>query len=545
LPRFLVTGVGGVARGGAALFASARHLFDPPRPRREATIPAFVNLIRLLLIAVAPFAFATATSSTFAQDVRLDTTAQVSPTVQRPGDLQSREHTLALPGRSLRYTATMGTLPLVDDKGAATAHVFFTSYTASGGAGGRPVLFVFNGGPGASSAFLHLGGVGPRIVPFDAQGAVAREPVQTADNPETWLTFADLVFVDPVGTGFSRVAGSEDAAARFFGIDKDADAMAAFVRTFLARFGRTTHPVFVAGASYGAFRSTLVAQRLAKSGFDLRGAVLIAPALDFSVIWGPSITLLPVALALPSIACSELERRLGVEADISACEDTEAFARGPYLLHLASGARDNDAISAEVARLTGLPLAEVARRFGRVTSGDYARAFQQANDRALSLYDGSFSRAVPKATDGRPADPLLDHTVVVLGPAFVAYAREHVGYTSDLPFHLLNREVRGKWDFGTSPQRQGFASALDELQELRTQKPKFRVLVASGLTDLVTPFAAARFMVDQLRPIAGAVPVDVKTYRGGHMMYLRAPTRQRLAADVRALVSSALDEVAP
>jgi len=498
---------------------------------------------RLLVIAIGPLAVVATALPVRSQEARPDVTTPAA--TQRTGDLLSRQHTLALPDRSLSYTATMGTLPLVDDKGAAIAHVFFTSYTSGEGGGSRPVLFVFNGGPGASSAFLHLGGLGPRIVPFDTQGAVAREPVHTVDNPDSWLTFADLVFVDPVGTGFSRVAGNEDAAARFYGVDKDADAMAAFVRTYLNRFGRTAHPVFVAGASYGAFRSTLVAQRLAKSGFDVRGAVLIAPALDFSVIWGPSITLLPAALALPSIACSELERRVGVEADISACEATEAFARGPYLLHLAAGARDNEAINSEVARLTGLPLSEVARRFARITAGDYARAFQRANDRVLSLYDGSFSRAVPRAADGHSPDPLLDHSVVVLGPAFVAYARDHVGYTSDLPFHLLNREVRAKWDFGTSPQRQGFASALDELQELRTQRPRFRVLVASGLTDLVTPFAAARFMVDQLRTIAGAVPVEVRTYRGGHMMYLRAPTRQRLAADARALVAAALEEAAP
>lgn len=158
----------------------------------------------------------------------------------------------------------------------------------------------------------------------------------------------------------------------------------------------------------------------------------------------------------------------------------------------------------------------------------------------MSLYDGSVSVALPSPASRHHSDPILDYAVSVLAPAFTAYARDELGYATDLAYDLLNRNVNKAWDFGSSPQRQGYAGALDDLQEARTQRPSLRVLIAAGYTDLVTPFAVSRYVIDQMKPIAGAAPVEMNVYAGGHMMYLRAPSRRALMADVRASYDEAM-----
>lgn len=452
-------------------------------------------------------------------------------------------HTLALEGRQLAYAATAGTLPHTGSKGEATAHVFYTAYTLDAAPAPRAITFVFNGGPGAASAFLHIGAMGPRAVPFNDKGSAALEPVRLADNPDTWLDFTDLVFVDPVSTGYSRAAGGDDEAKdKFFGVDKDADALADFVRLYLTRSGRTLSPVFLAGESYGGFRVSLLAKRLLRAGLDVRGVTLISPAIEFSLVRGDSLMLLPNAFALPSIAASHLELSGAPDLEAKVAE-AEAFARGRYLLHLAQGMKNQPDITAALAGYTGLPSEAIARRHGRVSVRDFTRAFRRDNDRVLSHYDGGVSAPVPKPADdggGHHPDPILDNAVTVLTPAFVAYARGELGYTTDLDYRLLNRGVGGKWDYGTSPSRQGYAGSLDELQEARTQRPSLRILVTGGYTDLVTPFAASRYLIDQLEPIEGAAPVEVKVYRGGHMMYLRAPSRAALTRDARAMYAAAM-----
>jgi hypothetical protein len=179
---------------------------------------------------------------------------EADPSRLFPPDAVS-QHALAQGGKRLGYTTRAGSLPLLGSKGEVSARIFSVAYTLDQEAGNRPITFVFNGGPGAASAFLHLGTMGPRAVNFTANGAAALQPVALADNPDAWLDFTDLVFVDPVATGYSRsAAGTEEADKAFFGVEKDADAMADFVRLTLTRAGRTLSPVFLVGESYGGFR---------------------------------------------------------------------------------------------------------------------------------------------------------------------------------------------------------------------------------------------------------------------------------------------------
>ena len=442
-------------------------------------------------------------------------------------------HTVGPPDHRLSYTATAGALPLLGGKGETTAHIFFVAYALPDAAQPRPVTFVFNGGPGAASAFLHLAAVGPCVVGFTDNGAEAVRPVQLVDNPDTWLDFTDLVFVDPVGTGYSRSAGGTDEADRaFFGVDKDADAMADFVRRYLARTGRTLAPVLLAGESYGGFRAALLAERLLGSGLSVRGTVLISPALEFSMLRANRYALLPLALLLPSLAAANLELRDGLAVSLDALPQVEQFARGPYLVHLAAGLRNDADINAQLARHTGLAPEVIRRHRGRVTARTFTREYEKRNDRALSHYDAVVSAPVPRGS-GIRFDPILDGAVSVLEPAFTQYARADLGYRTDLPYRLLNRDVSGHWDYGTTPTRQGFAGALEELQKARTRNPSLGVLIAHGYTDLVTPYGVSRYLIDQLAPIDTARPIELKVYRGGHMMYLRPASRRALTRDVR------------
>jgi carboxypeptidase C (cathepsin A) len=438
----------------------------------------------------------------------------------------------------LSYTATAATLPLAGSKGEIGAHIFHVAYTLEEGNARRPVTFVFNGGPGAASTYLHLGAMGPRAVNFEANGGAVVQPVALADNPDTWLGFTDLVFVDPVATGYSRsAAGTDEGDRAYFGVEKDADAMADFVRLYLTRAGRLLAPVLLAGESYGGFRAGLVADKLLSGGITVRGLVLISPALEFSMLRNNPYVLLPQALALPSIAATHLELRDGPQGSLDSLPEVERFARERYLVHMAAGLKNDAEVEAALARYTGLPADVIRSHYGRVSVRTFTREHQKRSDRVLSRYDGVVSTAVPRRSE-RHFDAILDGATSVLTPAFTQYARAELGYRTDLSYELLNRSVSGHWDYGTTPTRQGFAGMLDELQRARTHNPGLGVLIVHGYTDLVTPYAVSRYLVDQLPPIDKARPIEVKVYRGGHMMYLRPASRAALTKDAHAFYAS-------
>ena len=458
-------------------------------------------------------------------------------------------HTIEIAaGRSLDYSATAGTLPLRDGKGEVSAELFHVAYTLEPRAPDRPVTFVFNGGPGAASAFLNLGAMGPRVVAFSEAGGYLPPPARLEDNPQTWLPFTDLVFVDPVGTGYSRAAeDSEEAQRRFYGVRQDASAMAAFIRLWLAREGRTLAPLFLAGESYGGFRAALLAQVLPEeSGLSPSGVVLISPALEFSLLRGEEDhLLLPWAVTLPSLAAVHLERQgLARPDEIGArLDEVERFALSDYLVELAKGP---DALAPELvtrlADLTGLPPETVREAQGRISVSRFIKDYAKHEGRLLSRYDGTLDGPDPEPASQRPGgpDPVLDRAVPVWTSAFVSHAREELGYRTDVTYRLLEREVSGRWDFGTTPQRQGYAGAMDELQAGRALNPALEVLVVHGYTDLVTPYLASSYLIDQLAPLPDAAPITLKVYPGGHMPYMRASSRRALTEDARQLYERAL-----
>ncbi len=455
-----------------------------------------------------------------------------------PDDATSR-HALDTPDGRIDYTVTAGTVTLRDGTGAPTAAIFNVAYRTEPADPGRPVTFVFNGGPGAAATYLHLGALGPRTIAVSPDGGFLPPPQRLVDNPDTWLAFTDLVFVDPPGTGYSRAADPEKAGD-FYAVDRDASTMAAFVRLWLQKENRLGAPVHLAGESYGGFRAARLARTLQEeAGIAPSGVVLISPALEFARLFPDSFDVLAPALLLPSMAAAKLEAE-GVHGDAALAErlaPVEDFALGPYLTALASGRAAAAALSDRIADLTGLDPSLVRRAGGRVDAGLYAREIRRAAGETVSLYDATLVAPdiAPESEGLETPDPVLDRSLPALTAAFVAYARDTLGFRTDLTYRLLDGDIARRWDYGI--RRQGYAGVLDDLQHARALSPTLRVLIVHGFTDLVTPYRATRHLLDQLPDLPGAAPIRLVTTEGGHMMYLRPDARRTLAREARAVVA--------
>ncbi|MCB8836928.1 S10 family peptidase [Aurantimonas sp. VKM B-3413] len=455
------------------------------------------------------------------------------------------QHSLTLGDRTLSYQAEAATLPIRDGSGTTNAEMFYVSYTATPADRDRPVTFIFNGGPGAASAYLHIGAIGPRIVALDRDGSIPPPPARLVDNPDSWLAFTDLVFVDPVGTGYSRAADPKNDKD-FWGVDADRETMAAFIRLYLSRKERQTSPVFLAGESYGGFRAALLAKALPDaSGVAPSGLVLISPALDLSLVFGHQTSqILPSAVVLPSMAAVNffaegITDRAALEERLQPVED---YALGEYLVDLAAGpAATRERASAKVADLIGLPLDFVQRRFGQVSPSAFTKAFASEDGRVLSRYDGTLAGPDidPASAFPHGPDAVLDRMGPIWTAAFVDYVRHDLGYRTDITYRLLEGEISRRWDYGNSGSDQGYADAMPDLQEARAYNPDLKILIAHGLSDLVTPYFASHYLVSQLPPLAGARAITLKDYLGGHMMYLRRDSRHALMEDARALYPAA------
>jgi carboxypeptidase C (cathepsin A) len=453
-----------------------------------------------------------------------------------PADAVS-EHSIDLPGGKLAYTATAGTLSLFDQSGERSAAIFYTAYVAKNGdAASRPLTFVFNGGPGAGSAFLNLGLVGPRVADL---GTPPRDgaAVRLQDNPDTWLAFTDLVLVDPVGAGWSRPA-KPDGGKPFWSVDGDAESLAKVIALYVARNGRTASPKFILGESYGGFRAVKVARTVQeRQGIVVTGILMVSPMLEGAFQFGGDRFALGAALQLPSLAAAELERN-GKFSE-AALADAEHFAMTEYLITLAGRPPQGDAATAfygRVARLTGLPEDVVARTRGFIR-GAYSKNLRLSEHKIVSSYDATFAvdDPYPEAATARGPDPLLDGLVRAYGGAFVGYARDELGFKTEMTYNLLASDISGKWDWGHGRSQ---PSVADDLRDLLALTPSFRLMIAHGYSDMVTPYAATRYVLDHLPPIGEGERAQLKLYRGGHMFYIDAQSRKAFTADARTLYAS-------
>jgi carboxypeptidase C (cathepsin A) len=446
------------------------------------------------------------------------------------------QHTVDTPAGKIDYTATAGTLSLFDQSGERTAAIFYTAYVAKndGDAAKRPVTFVFNGGPGAASAFLNLGLVGPRIAVFGMSGRDAAA-TRLEDNPQTWLAFTDLVLIDPVGTGWSKPA-KPDGGNAFWGVRRDAETMAKTIALYLAKNSRAASPKYILGESYGGFRAAKVARALQNDqGIAISGIVMVSPLLEGALTFGGTRFALGAALQLPSLAASELERK-GVFSKEKLAE-AERFALTEYLSTLAGAAPAGDAARAfyaRVAQISGLPEDVVTKSRGFIRDA-YVKNLRAADGKIVSRYDATFAVTdpYPEQENARGPDPMLDGVVRAYGGAFAAYARDELGFKTEMTYVLLASDISGTWDWGEGSGRTG-ASVSGELREQLSLEPSFRLMIAHGYSDMVTPYAVSQYVLDHLPPIGDPGRAQLRTYRGGHMFYIDAESRRAFTADAKA-----------
>jgi len=441
------------------------------------------------------------------------------------------QHTIGTAGTNLAYTATAGTLAFYDQSGERSAAVFYTAYVAKGVSPNRPLTFVFNGGPGAASAFLHLGLVGPRILDLGPDSHDASR-AELRDNPDTWLAFTDLVLIDPIGTGWSR-AVKPDEAKHFWNASSDAAAMAKAIALYVAKNNRAASPKYLFGESYGGFRAAKVARALQRDqGIVASGIVMLSPMLEGWLTFGDDGSALRAALQLPSLAAAELERKNAFSQEALAA--AEKFAMTDYLVTLTGPPAQGETAKAfyqRVAQISGLPVDAVTKTRGFIPG--FVKGLRAADGKIVSRYDATFAvdDPYPEQRSGSGGDPILDGVTRAYGGAMAAYARNELGFKTEMTYALLAGDVTSQWDWHGGRSQ---ASAEDDLRVLLAFGPSFRLLIAHGLSDMVTPYAMTRYVLDHLPPVDSPGRVQLKLYRGGHMVYLDPQSRKAFSADAGA-----------
>lgn len=477
------------------------------------------------------------------------------------------DHRGVFNGASIRFTATAGETYLYDPAGEPVASIFSFAYVKAGAPDpGRPVLFIFGGGPGSSSLFLHAGFLGPwglpagRLTPDPHDQPGNLPPFTVVDNTNSVLDVADLVFIDPVGTGFSRALGAGEPED-FWGIDEDADAVAQFIQLWLTQNGRWNSPKFVLGESYGSIRASIISQPLLGGpytngvlrGITLDGIILLATVFDLgqpaeaggagdvqgSEGTGPAWT---AALQLPSQAATAwyhatIDREGRSIAEFH--EEVSRFATTDYVDALrreASGTLADDERVAIVSRLTaytGLPAAAFEEDLA-ITGQRFATLVLADRGLDVGLYDSRFTFSAARYAAGPVADdPALSRSMPAYVAAFHQLLRDKLGVRMDRPYGtIVWRDLLANWDMTGELAEPGLSFATDLASAMR-RVPGMRVLVTAGYHDLVTPAAAARHALD-LADVPGDVRFEI--YEGGHELYVEAETATVLADDIRALL---------
>ena len=463
---------------------------------------------------------------------------QISRATGLPATSVTR-HSIDTDEGQLHFTARAGALTLRTDRGEARADIAYVAYMRSDAEGeadtARPVTFAVNGGPGAASAYLHIGVLGPWRLPMGSETISPSQDVALVDNAETWLAFTDLVFVDPVGTGFSRLAENDRGSREeFLSVDGDIEALADFIADWLRQRGRVASPVYFIGESYGGFRGPLLADEMqSETGIALSGMTLVSPVLDFGWREQPAHAPLPRVALLPSLAAAAMERDGGIDMErLRAAED---YAEGAFLADLLRGPGDAAAVARiveNVSDLTGLDPDFVSRHGGRLDVQVFAREFARDDQRIASIYDTGVTSddPFPQAAFSRASEPVLDAMTAPLTRAMLDLYATRLDWLPKRRYILLNNGVNRAWDFG-SGRRQ--PEALTALARSMALDPAFDVLVVHGLTDLVTPYFETHLVLRQLRPFGPGERLREAQYPGGHMFYNRDDSRAAFRADGR------------
>lgn len=468
--------------------------------------------------------------------------SQVAGALPDPSWVESK-HTVKTITGALPYTAIAGFVPLKDEKGDVQAKMSFTAYMTAGDRA-RPITFCWNGGPGSSSIWVHMGCMSPRRAKLNSDGSMPRPPYGVEDNEETWLPDTDLVFVDPVGTGYSRPDKAQ--SSKYWGVDGDLTAMSDFIWNYLRMTNRRTAPIFLAGESYGTPRAAGLSDMLHERGIALSGIVLISSAVNFNIFMDANGNELPYMAYLPSYtAIAAFHHKLSSEynADpVKAIQDSENFAIGEYWTDLAKGDQltqeERTALANKLSKFSGLSPGYWELSLFRVGPGQFEKELLRKEGHTIGRND---ARVLGKDVFGVGDQPDFDAADVAISPpiitAFEDYMRNELGFKSDLQYIPLNFQANGAWNWGT-----GLPGGLDQSNPLRLaldKNPRLKVLDAQGLYDLATPFFGSFYTMHHLG-FSYSGRILTKTYEGGHMMYVNSAARAKLHHDVSAFIHAQL-----
>ena len=466
-------------------------------------------------------------------------------------------HTVSIGGSDVAYTATAGRLLLTEEEGKKKASFFFVSYTRNDveDLSERPIVFAFNGGPGSSSVWLHLGALGPRRVLLDDNGMPYPPPGRLVDNEHSLLDTADLVFIDPVGTGFSRAIPNEEAKD-FHHFKKDIEAVGEFIRIYLTRHKRWGSPKFLAGESYGTTRSAGLAGHLyQRHGITFNGVMLISSILNFQTAGFDRATGtflrgndLPYMLFLPTYAATAwYHGKLGTkdqERELrELLTEVEQFAANEYALALFQGsALPEDKfkrVAKKVARYTGLSETYVKRYDLRIEIMRFCKELLRTEGRTVGRIDSRYT-GIDRFVDGDSfeADPSMDATMGVYTSALNSYMHDELEYESDLPYEILSAQTWQNWDY--EDFKNAFVDVSETLRNTMTRNRFMKVFVANGFLDLATPYFATEYTFNHLGLDESLQDnVRMEYYDAGHMMYVHIPSLEKLAVDLRSFVADA------
>ncbi len=455
---------------------------------------------------------------------------------------------IKLAGKSLKYKAVAGFIPVtaggLDEKrGEPEAAIFTTSYLLEDAdPTDRPVCFVFNGGPGSASVWLHLGALGPKRVVVDDDGKMPSPPYKVVDNQRSWFEHFDLVFIDPPHTGYSLTA-SEDVRKKMLGVDGDVDALTECIRAWLGMHRRWGSKIYLAGESYGTTRGASLADKLTDKGVALSGLILVSCAMDLqSLVFSPRNDL-PYSLFLPAFACvaqfhGKLSGALSESAE-AARSAAESFVAEDYLSALHAGARLSAAkrasLASRIAELTGLPTPLIEEKNLRIS--DHTFFFDLLRDRGLIV-----GRLDARATGPMAAsrtrewefDPGMESIVAPYTMAAHAYMIEQLGIETNDRYEIFSMDAHKQWNWNRGEEKgNSFTSTSPDLSRALRRNPHLKVFVASGYYDLGTPYSASDWSLAQLdAPPEVLARVQHHYYDAGHMMYTREKDMKKLKDDL-------------